>query len=119
MFDRQAMMSPTCCGTIAYIAPEVLNPPYEARIADIWSLGVCLFEMVTFQKPFEDTGNHRRLLKLQINRAWHYPAAIESKLTDEVRDLINRMLEPDVETRLTAMQVLQHPWVMMGFGIKT
>jgi serine/threonine protein kinase len=113
------MMSPTCCGTIAYIAPEVLNPPYEARVADIWSLGVCLFEMVTFTKPFEDTGNHRKLLKMQMSRAWHYPSSLEGKLTEEVRDLIHRMLEPDVEQRLNAMQVLQHHWIMSGFGTRS
>ena len=113
------MFSPTCCGTIAYIAPEVLNPPYEARTADIWSLGVCLFEMVTFHKPFEDTGNHRKLLKLQLQRNYHFPPNLEGKIPEELKDLIHRMIEPDVDTRLTSMQVLQQPWIVLGFGIKS
>lgn len=97
----------------------MLNPPYEARVADIWSLGVCLFEMVTFTKPFDDTNNHRKLLKMQLNRSWHFPSSIEEKLSDQVKDLVNRMLDPDVDQRLSAMQILQHPWIVSGFGTRS
>lgn len=109
-------MAPTCCGTVAYIAPEVLNPPYEARIADIWSLGVCLFEMVTFQKPFDETQNQKKLYKAQINREFKYPVSVDHKLSEELKDLISKMLEPDPEQRLTANQVLTHQWVVSAYG---
>ena len=116
--SRQALMAPTCCGTVAYIAPEVLNPPYEARIADIWSLGVCLFEMVTFQKPFDETQNQKKLYKAQINREFRYPPNVDQKLSDELKDLISKMLEPDPEQRLTANQVLTHQWVVSAYGTR-
>lgn len=117
--SRQALMAPTTCGTVAYIAPEVLNPPYEARIADIWSLGVCLFEMTTFQKPFDETQNQKKLYKAQINREFKYPPHVENKLSEDLKDLISKMLEPDAEQRLTANQVLTHAWTVVGYGLKS
>lgn len=73
--------------------------------------------MVTYHKPFEDTENHRKLLKMQLSRDWHFPSDL--KLADDLKELIQRMLEPDVEIRPLAMTVLRHPWVTAGYGIKS
>lgn len=114
--SRQALMSPTLCGTQAYTAPEVFTPPYEARIADIWSLGICLFEMVTFHKPFIEQPNPKKFVKILLKRDYKYPLSIENKLSDELKDLVNKMLEPDTEQRLTAHQILTHPWIVAGYS---
>ncbi|RWS02452.1 hypothetical protein B4U79_13149, partial [Dinothrombium tinctorium] len=110
--SRQQIYSPTLCGTMAYIAPEVLNPPYDARVADMWSLGICLFEMLTFQKPFDERLPHRKLLNIQLKRNWNFPPEIESKIKDSVKDLVRKLLEPDTDQRLTAHAVLKHPWLL-------
>lgn len=34
------------CGTLPYLAPEVLEKPYHARPADIWSCGIVLVAML-------------------------------------------------------------------------
>ena len=45
----------TTCGTMNYIAPELIeNNGYDGQIADIWSVGVILFYMLTGRKPFEN-----------------------------------------------------------------
>ncbi len=40
------------CGTVEYMAPEVVKrQPYDCRV-DIWSLGVLLYEMLHGESPF-------------------------------------------------------------------
>ena len=48
----------TSCGTPYFMPPEVcLGKPYDSK-ADVWAVGVILYELVTLQKPFEsDTIN--------------------------------------------------------------
>lgn len=108
--------SPTLCGTTSYIAPEVMNPPYDAKKADCWSLGVCIFEMLTNSKPFDENLSPKRLLKMQLERRWYFPAEIAPNLSAEVKDLIIKLLEPNPTQRMSAHQVLTQAWIIKGYG---
>ena len=47
-------LTQTMVGSPIYMAPEILlGEPYQLS-ADIWSLGVCLFEMLFGKCPYED-----------------------------------------------------------------
>lgn len=111
---RVPIYSATCCGTMAYIAPEVLNPPYDAKVSDVWSLGVCLYEMLSNAKPFDESLSSRKLLNAQLKHQWKFPSAIDEKLNDAVKDLVRKMLEPDTERRLTATAILKHHWISIA-----
>ena len=46
-------MAQTTCGTPYFMPPEVCNNfPYDAK-ADVWAMGVIVYELVTLKKPFE------------------------------------------------------------------
>jgi mitogen-activated protein kinase kinase kinase 1 len=62
-FDQAKVLSDrnqpavTCVGTPAFVAPEVLNSLNEreyGKPADVYSLGICIYEMLTLQRPFID-----------------------------------------------------------------
>ncbi|XP_034954551.1 testis-specific serine/threonine-protein kinase 1-like [Zootoca vivipara] len=107
--DGRVVLSKTFCGSAAYAAPEVLQGiPYQPKVYDIWSLGVVLFIMVCGSMPYDDS-NIKKMLKLQKEHRVHFPRS--KVLSVECKDLIYRMLQPDVSRRLCIDEVLMHVWM--------
>ncbi|KAH0625586.1 hypothetical protein JD844_015165 [Phrynosoma platyrhinos] len=107
--EGKVIHSKTFCGSAAYAAPEVLQGiPYEPKVYDMWSLGVILYIMVCGSMPYDDS-NIRKMLRLQKEHRVHFPKS--KNLTIECKDLIYRMLQPDVLRRLRIDEVLNHMWM--------
>uniref|UniRef100_A0A452S5D8 non-specific serine/threonine protein kinase n=1 Tax=Ursus americanus TaxID=9643 RepID=A0A452S5D8_URSAM len=103
------ILSKTFCGSAAYAAPEVLQGiPYQPKVYDIWSLGVILYIMVCGSMPYDDT-NIKKMLRLQKEHRVNFPRS--KRLTGECKDLIYRMLQPDVNRRLHIDEILSHLWL--------
>lgn len=101
------------CGTLRYTAPEILrNIGYSGELADIWSVGVILFILVSGKCPFEDDCVFEILKKMR-KREIFFPEF----LSEDVKDLILKMLEPDVGRRIGVWGVMSHRWFLRGdFG---
>ncbi|XP_059511964.1 testis-specific serine/threonine-protein kinase 1-like [Myotis daubentonii] len=103
------ILSKTFCGSAAYAAPEVLQGiPYQPKVYDIWSLGVILYIMVCGSMPYDDS-NIKKMLRIQKEHRVNFPRS--KHLTNECKDLIYRMLQPDVNRRLHIEEILSHTWV--------
>ncbi|XP_054974882.1 testis-specific serine/threonine-protein kinase 1 [Sorex araneus] len=103
------ILSKTFCGSAAYAAPEVLQGiPYQPKVYDIWSLGVILYIMVCGSMPYDDS-NIKKMLRIQKEHRVNFPRS--KHLTGECKDLIYRMLQPDVNRRLQIDEILNHCWV--------
>ena len=51
--DNEMDMAQTTCGTPYFMPPEVCNHfPYDAK-ADVWAMGVIIYELISLRKPFE------------------------------------------------------------------
>jgi serine/threonine protein kinase len=97
------------CGTPAYIAPEILRDKgYEGFKVDVWSAGVCLYAMLIGTVPFKAASMHE-LHNLIVNGK--YEIKPEEKLSESVLNLIASLLEVDPKKRLSAFEVLSHPWL--------
>ena len=93
-------------GTPAYMAPErVFNLPYDGR-ADVYSVGVMLYEMVAGQLPFETTsGGHIALMRVH---AMQKPMALRSVVPEahpKLEVAVNSALRKEPEERPTATQL--------------
>ncbi|KAK1289358.1 Calcium-dependent protein kinase 10 [Acorus calamus] len=96
-------------GSPYYMAPEVLRRNYGPEI-DIWSAGVILYILLCGVPPFwaeTEQGVALAILKgvLDFSRE-PWPQVSES-----AKRLVRLMIEPDPKLRLTAQQVLEHPWI--------
>lgn len=111
---KTEILSKTSCGTKAYTAPEVYNPPYNAKIADIWSLGVCLYECLTLTLPFRDDLPSHIIIRRQLETGLIIPRRVQAKLNDWLQDLLKKMIEPDITKRIKSEAVLVHPWMRMA-----
>ena len=95
-------------GSIYYIAPEVILKKY-GKECDMWSLGVILYMFIVGHAPFDGRSNREIMEKikggkyLKNEKRW-------KKASNEVKDLINKLLVLEPEKRLTAFEALRHPW---------
>ncbi|XP_022185443.1 tribbles homolog 2 [Nilaparvata lugens] len=95
-------------GCPAYVSPEILrsHARYSGRAADIWSLGVILYTMLVGRYPFNDS-EHASLFA-KISRG-HF--VIPDCVSSRAKCLIRSLLRRDPLERLTADDVLLHPWL--------
>ncbi|MEE6511301.1 hypothetical protein FKM82_017783 [Ascaphus truei] len=101
-------LSATFCGSPVYAAPKILQgKSYDAMKADILSLGVMLYLLVTGYMPFDDT-DLTKLLQFQ-NQPLEFPSS--RALSDSCRDIISSMLSINPNERPTVHQILEYPWI--------
>merc|ERR1719478_982477 len=87
------------CGTLAYVAPEVLKKSYTSQ-CDLWSTGVILFILLAGYMPF--SGNERVQRKAIEDGNYSWRADRWKSVSSEAIDLVKRLLEKDPAKRLTA-----------------
>ncbi|MCC6802766.1 MAG: protein kinase [Anaerolineae bacterium] len=93
-------------GTVAYIAPEVLQgQPADAR-SDIWSMGLMLFEMLIGEHPFKSYQQSGGLLYAIINATLPDLETLRPDVPDALVDVINRMLAKDPAERIPRMRLV-------------
>uniref|UniRef100_A0A8C1W1P2 non-specific serine/threonine protein kinase n=1 Tax=Cyprinus carpio TaxID=7962 RepID=A0A8C1W1P2_CYPCA len=101
-------------GTPYWMAPEVVmcetmkDAPYDYK-ADIWSLGITLIELAQIEPPHHELNPMRVLLKIAKSE----PPTLEkpAKWSMEFKDFLKKALDRNPETRPTAAQLLDHPFV--------
>ncbi|KAE9553376.1 hypothetical protein FO519_003439 [Halicephalobus sp. NKZ332] len=98
------------CGTVEYMAPEVVNRQGHSTAADWWSLGILMYEMLTGHLPFQ--GDNRRDTMNQILKA---KLRMPNFLTPEAQSLLRALFKRNPQNRLGAgpegvEQIKRHPF---------
>jgi len=92
-----------------YVAPEVMKGSYNLN-CDIWSLGVLLYVLLCGRPPFNGD-SEEEILRSVRKGTFSFNKPAWQVVSDDAKDLIEKMLVIDAEKRHTAEQVLHHPWV--------
>ncbi|XP_049872430.1 ribosomal protein S6 kinase 2 beta isoform X2 [Pectinophora gossypiella] len=85
------------CGTVEYMAPEVVNRKGHSFAADWWSFGVLMFEMLTGNLPFHGPTRHETMT--QILKA---KLGMPSNLSEEAQSLLRALFKRNPQNRLGA-----------------
>ena len=100
----------TICGTPLYLPPEMVTETGHNEKADIWCIGVLLFELMTGKVPFE--GNDYTSVKyniMKLNISW------PSDIDPDVKDLISKILKKNPNDRLPIEKILSHSFFTKYF----
>ncbi|RLM99394.1 calcium-dependent protein kinase [Panicum miliaceum] len=92
-----------------YIAPEVLKRSYGPE-ADIWSVGVIVYILLCGVPPFWAESEHgifNAILRGQVD----FTSDPWPRISHGAKDLVRKMLNPDPKQRISAHDVLNHPWI--------
>ena len=106
----------TFCGTVEYMAPEIVkNESYDYSI-DVWSLGVLLYELIHSHSPFV-------VKDLNINKIENNILSKELRFKKgvslECRDLIEKLLIKDAKNRMKIGEIFTHPFILKYINMIT
>lgn len=101
-FEKNKKKRYEFCGTIYYLAPQLLNMEDYSAKCDIWSAGVLFYEILIGRLPFN--GRTERDIYCAIHKGLNFPKNVGA----EVRDLISKMLRIREEERISWVEVWFH-----------
>jgi len=101
----------TMVGTPYYLSPEMIEEKPYNFASDVWSLGVCLYEMTTLKHPFDADSLHYLAIKIIQCK---YPPPDPTLYSPGLVDLISRMLSKDAASRPTVLDILQQDCVYVA-----
>ncbi|XP_004465984.2 ribosomal protein S6 kinase alpha-2 isoform X4 [Dasypus novemcinctus] len=110
--ENGLLMTP--CYTANFVAPEVLKRQGYDAACDVWSLGILLYTMLAGFTPFangpDDTPEE--ILARIGSGKYALSGGNWDSISDAAKDVVSKMLHVDPHQRLTAVQVLKHPWIV-------
>ena len=97
----------TVVGTPYYMSPEVCQSSKYTYKADVWSLGVVLYELCAGKRPFIA----ENLLGLVYKIVEEEPEPIPDTYSPELQEIVKKLLTKDVASRPTISQLFEMPMI--------
>lgn len=110
--EQDRIMKTTYVGTRGYQAPELLKNQKYTNACDIFSMGVVLFILLAGYPPFEAAHKtdkwYKPIAQGDYEKFWHVHRG--AKISDDAKDLINKMLHYRASKRCKLKDILEHKW---------
>ncbi|KAF0689713.1 Aste57867_18861 [Aphanomyces stellatus] len=109
VYPHEIMKMP--CGTLNYVAPEVLSLVGYGKEADVWSLGVIMYLLLRGELPF-----HGKTKNDIIQKTLHAEVCTDDEseswrsVSQDAKSLLRNILSKQPSKRLSAEEALAHPW---------
>lgn len=99
------------CGTLAYVAPEVLTLKGYNHKVDIWSVGVIMYLLLRGRLPFP-VGRVSGIAKSStIYRQLTFDGPVWDNVCSSAKDLLRKLVQANPEKRISAQEALEHLWI--------
>ncbi|GAU41863.1 hypothetical protein TSUD_366100 [Trifolium subterraneum] len=99
----------TMCGTLDYLAPEMVENKDHDYAVDNWTLGILCYEFLYGVPPFEaesQADTFERIKKVDLS----FPPS--PLVSSDAKNLISRLLVKDSSRRLSLQKIMEHPWII-------
>lgn len=96
----------TICGTLDYLAPELVNHTEYDFSVDNWCIGVLTYEFLVGHPPFESDTKEQTYERIR-NLDLHFP----NHVSESAQDFIRKLLVLDPSKRMPLSEVKNHPWI--------
>jgi len=101
-------------GTCQYMSPEVAQNQYNQK-CDIWSCGVIMYVLLSGYFPFSGE-TEKEIENNIINYNFTMDIPEFKTISKEAKDLLKKLLTYDPNSRISAMEALNHPFFTENFN---
>ena len=104
-------LAETICGSPSYMAPEIMKVKTYNNKADLWSIGLIMYEALTGRHPYKSATTIFELMEkidLSSKQVLSFPK--KTKLSEESRDLLRKLLLANPDDRMEWKVFFQHPF---------
>jgi serine/threonine protein kinase len=101
------------CGTLSFIAPEIIQKKPYNNLVDIWSLGILSYFIISKELPFDtESNNFKDICNTILTKKLVFFGEKWVNVSDEAKDFISRCLIRDPEKRIKIEEILCHQWII-------
>lgn len=107
-------------GTPWFMAPEVIADSETFPASDVWSAGVMCYQLLSGHLPFDDAKNRNSpslsiVWKSILTEDLSFNGTIWSRVSDEAKGFVKKLLNKDPKVRPSASEALKDPWLQSTF----
>ena len=106
---HQDQLPETNCGTLTYVAPEIIQGGGYGREVDMWSCGVIIYVLLCGYPPFYGNDD-KEMLDMTLRGKFEFLSPDWDSISGDAKDLITKLIRRDRATRATAKMAMNHPW---------
>ncbi|XP_072868322.1 death-associated protein kinase 2 isoform X2 [Chlorocebus sabaeus] len=97
-------------GTPEFVAPEIVNYEPLGLEADMWSIGVITYILLSGASPFLGDTKQETLANITAV-SYDFDEEFFSQTSELAKDFIRKLLVKETRKRLTIQEALRHPWI--------